>query len=58
MEKGETVTITRHWKPIAKLVLVDAVRPIGEVFVEMDRIGATTRPGDPTMREMDEEDRR
>lgn len=58
VEKGETVTITRHGKPIAKLVPVDVVRPIAEIFLEMDRIRATTKPGGPTIREMIEEGRR
>ena len=58
VEQGETVTITRHGKPIAKLVPVDMVRPIAEVFLEMDRIRATTEPGRPTIREMIEDGRR
>jgi prevent-host-death family protein len=58
VEKGETVTITRHGRPIAKLVPVDVVRPIAEIFLEMDQIRATTTPGGPTIREMIEEGRR
>ena len=58
VERGETVTITRHGRPIAKLVPVDIQRPVVEVFVELDglRDGVTT--GGVSIRDMIEEGRR
>jgi prevent-host-death family protein len=58
VEKGVTVTITRHGKPIAKLIPVDVVRPITEVFVEMDRLRAGVTTGGISVRDMIEEGRR
>jgi len=58
VEKGETVTITRHGKPIAKLVPVDVVRPIAEVFLEMDRIREGVTTGGMSIRDMIDEGRR
>jgi prevent-host-death family protein len=57
VEKGETVIITRHGKPIAKLVPIDLVRPIMEVFVEMDRLRAGVTTGGMSVRDMIDEGR-
>jgi prevent-host-death family protein len=57
VEKGETVIITRHGKPIAKLVPIDVVRPIMEVFVEMDRLRAGVTTGGMSVRDMIDEGR-
>lgn len=58
VERGETVTITRHGRPIAKLVPVDIVRPVVEVFMELDglRDGVTT--GGDSLKDLIEDGRR
>ena len=58
VERGETVTITRHGQPIAKLVPVDVSRPIAEVFLEMDRLREGVTTGGMSIRDMIEEGRR
>ncbi|MBK7612191.1 MAG: type II toxin-antitoxin system prevent-host-death family antitoxin [Actinomycetales bacterium] len=44
VERGETVTITRHGRPIARLIPIDIHRPAEQIFVELDRLrqGVTT----------------
>lgn len=58
VEKGETVIITRHGKPIAKLVPADVVRSVAEIFLEMDEIRAQTTTDGSTIRELIDEGRR
>ncbi len=58
VERGETVTITRHGQPIAKLVPVDVSRPIADVFLEMDRLREGVTTGGMSIRDMIEEGRR
>jgi len=58
VERGETVTITRHGRPIAKLVPVDIQRPVIEVFVELDRLRDGVTTGGVSIRDMIEEGRR
>jgi prevent-host-death family protein len=58
VERGETVTITRHGRPIAKLVPVDIQRPVVEVFVELDRLRDGVTTGGVSIRDMIEEGRR
>ncbi len=58
VERGETVTITRHGRPVAKLVPVDVVRPVFEVFVEMDALRQGVTTGGQSIREMIEDGRR
>lgn len=58
VERGETVTITRHGRPIAKLVPVDVVRPIVDIFVELDGLREGVTTGESTIRDLIEEGRR
>lgn len=58
VERGETVTITRHGRPIAKLVPVDVVRPIVDIFVELDSLREGVTTGESTIRDLIEEGRR
>lgn len=58
VEKGETVIITRHGKPIAKLVPADVVRSVAEIFLEMDEIRAQTTTDGSSIRELIDEGRR
>jgi prevent-host-death family protein len=58
VERGETVTITRHGRPIAKLVPVDAVRPIVDIFKELDSLRGGVTTGESTVRDLIEEGRR
>lgn len=58
VEQGETVTITRHGRPIARLVPVEVVRPLIEVFVEMDALRRGVTTGGQSIREMIEDGRR
>jgi prevent-host-death family protein len=61
--KGERITITRHGKPIARLVPVkpaerpDAQRVVAEMLAWRDRQGPTLGP-DLTVRDLIEEGRR
>ena len=58
VERGETVTITRHGRPIAKLVPVDIQRPVIEVFVELDRLRDGVTTGGENIRDLIEDGRR
>jgi prevent-host-death family protein len=58
VERGETVTITRHGRPIAKLVPVDIQRPVIEVFVELDRLRDGVTTGGESIRDLIEDGRR
>ena len=58
VERGETVTITRHGRPIAKLVPVDIQRPVIEVFVELDRLRDGVTTGGQSIRDLIEDGRR
>lgn len=54
VERGETITITKHGRAVARLVPVDAsfATPIAEILVDLDRHHVPKRPGDPSIREM------
>jgi prevent-host-death family protein len=58
VERGETVTITRHGRPVAKLVPVDVVRPVVDILVELDRLREGVTSGGLSIRDMIEEGRR
>jgi prevent-host-death family protein len=58
VERGETVTITRHGRPIAKLDPVDIQRPVFEVFVELDRLRDGVTTGGESIRDLIEDGRR
>ena len=58
VERGETVTITRHGRPIAKLVPVDVVRPSVDIFVELDHLREGVTTGRSGVRDLIEEGRR
>ena len=58
VERGETVTITRHGRPIARLVPVDIQRPVIEVFVELDRLRDGVTTGGESIRDLIEDGRR
>jgi prevent-host-death family protein len=58
VERGETVTITRHGRPIARLIPIDIHRPAEHIFVELDRLRQGVTTGGMSIREMIEEGRR
>ena len=58
VERGETVTITRHGRPIARLIPIDIHRPAEQIFVELDRLRQGVTTGGMSIREMLEEGRR
>ena len=58
VERGETVTITRHGRPIARLVPIDVHRPVAGVILELDRLRRGVTTGGMIIREMIEEGRR
>jgi prevent-host-death family protein len=58
VERGETVTITRHGRPIARLIPIDIHRPAEQIFVELDRLRQGVTTGGMSIREMIEEGRR
>ena len=58
VERGETVTITRHGRPIARLVPIDVHRPVEEIILELDRLRRGVTTGRMSIREMIEEGRR
>ena len=58
VERGETVTITRHGRPIARLVPIDVHRPVEEIILELDRLRRGVTTGGMSIREMIEEGRR
>lgn len=58
VERGETVTITRHGRPIARLVPVDVVRPSVDIFVELDHLREGVTTGGSGIRDLIEEGRR
>ena len=58
VERGETVTITRHGRPIARLIPIDIHRPAEQIFVELDRLRQGVTTGGTSIREMIEEGRR
>ena len=58
VERGETVTITRHGRPIARLIPSDIHRPAEQIFVELDRLRQGVTTGGMSIREMIEEGRR
>jgi prevent-host-death family protein len=57
--RGESITITRHGKPVAKLVPADAVRkrPVKEVVDEMLEARKGRRLGGLTIKDMIREGR-
>ena len=58
VERGETVTITRHGRPSARLIPIDIHRPAEQIFVELDRLRQGVTTGGMSIREMIEEGRR
>ena len=60
VERGEQVTITRHGRPVARLMPLPSAREtnLDEVFAEMDRLRVGNRLGDLSTRELIEEGRR
>ena len=58
VERGETVTITRHGRPIARLVPIDVHPPVEELILELDRLRRGVTTGGMSIREMIEEGRR
>jgi len=59
VERGETVTITRHGRPVARLVpIVPPRRPVEEIIEELRVFGAQHPRGDLDLRELIEEGRR
>ena len=58
VERGETVTITRHGRPIARLIPIDIHRPAEQIFVELERLRQGVTTGGMSIREMIEEGRR
>ncbi len=61
VEAGEDIVITRHGRPVARLVAVedgaDRERETRETWAMLTAIRASTRPG-PSVREMIDEGRR
>ena len=58
VERGETVTITRHGRPVARLVPVDVVRPVEEIIVDLRALREHGRLDGTTIRELIDEGRR
>jgi prevent-host-death family protein len=61
VEGGECVVITKHGRPVARLVPFDAPEPVhspDEVMEEFRRIREQSRPSGPTIREMIDAGRR
>ena len=56
--RGETVTITRHGRPVARLVPVDVVRRVEEVIVDLRALREHVRLDGTTIRELIDEGRR
>ncbi len=51
---GETVTITKHGRPVALLMPVDATfgTPLSEVLLDLDRHRTPRREGDSSIKQM------
>lgn len=58
VERGETVTITRHGRAVARLVPVDILRPAAEVIREMRALRHGVTTGGLSIRDMIDEGRR
>ena len=58
VERGETVTITRHGRPIARLIPIDIHRPVEDVIIELRELRRGITTGGMSIREMIEEGRR
>ncbi|PJJ47858.1 prevent-host-death family protein [Mumia flava] len=59
VEAGSIVTITKHGRPVARLIGVDtSTTPIDVVLDELHRQRVPRRPGDPSVRAMIAEGRR
>lgn len=60
VEAGETITITRHGRPIAVLTALPraAARPAAEVIAELKELRRGKTLGDVTLRELIDEGRR
>jgi prevent-host-death family protein len=58
VEKGETVTITRHGRPIARLVPIEARQSVQEVIDQLKEFRKGQSLGDLTIRELIDEGRR
>ena len=60
VEKGESVTITRHGRPVARLVPVPArrKRSVAKVIADIERFREGNTLGDITTRELVEDGRR
>ena len=58
VERGETVTITRHGRAVARLVPVDVVYPAAEGILEMRSLRHGVTTGGMSIRDMIDEGRR
>ncbi|MBE7560650.1 type II toxin-antitoxin system prevent-host-death family antitoxin [bacterium] len=60
VERGESIVITRHGVPVARLVRVESnsERPVSEIIAEMRRISDNLTLGGLSIRELIEEGRR
>ena len=58
VEQGETVTITRHGRPVARLVPFDVVYPVADVIVELRELRRGVTTGGLSIRELIDEGRR
>ena len=58
VEQGETVTITRHGRPVARLVPFDVVYPVADVIVELRELRRGVTTGGMSIRELIDEGRR
>jgi prevent-host-death family protein len=59
VEQGESITITRHGKPVARLVpMPDSRRSVDELMANARRARAQRTLGDLSVRDMIEEGRR
>lgn len=54
VERGETVTITKHGRAVARLIPIDTsfATPISDLLVELDRHRTPHRDGDESIREL------
>jgi prevent-host-death family protein len=59
VEAGETITITRHGRPVARIVPTDSARrPLAEIIQEMREFRRAYPIDSATIRELIEEGRR
>lgn len=58
VEKGETIVITRHGRPVAKLVAIETKRDISEVIAEIREFRKGHSLGGISPKELIEEGRK